>query len=87
MKSLFFAILFLTSTAFAQLPANPDEAKTWLIEHFGIPPEAKITYFFSTGHPVEIAAINWELTVNGWREGHSRSYDFKAQTVTNQIDD
>jgi hypothetical protein len=85
-----FLILFLIAaalTAKAQMPASPDEAKTWMIQHFQIPADAEIDKFGCGGSPVEAAWIHWSTNVNGEYHGHFRAYDFKEQAVIQQFDD
>jgi hypothetical protein len=66
----------------AQNPVSSADARAWMIEHFQIPPQAKITYWFASGNPVQVASITWELGV----ETHTRSYDFRSQAIVLQID-
>lgn len=80
------ALLLLTQITLAQSPVSGDEAKAWMIQHFNIPADAKITYWFVTGNPVKSCAINWQIGSGSKAEFHTRSYDFRTQTVTSQMD-
>lgn len=75
------ALLFLAQTLFAQSVSQAD-SKAWMIQHFNIPAAAEITYFFSSGDPAKVASISWRID----NASHTRSYDFRTQAVTLQID-
>ena len=85
LKPLLTLLLF-AQVAFAQSPATPNDAKAWMIQHFKIPATAKITYWFSTGNPVESCAITWEIGTGPSFESHTRAYNFQTKSVTNELD-
>lgn len=86
MKKTLLALLLLAQISFAQSPISNDDAKAWMIQHFNIPADAKITYWFATGNPVESAAINWQIGTGSKAEYHTRAYDFRTQSVIQQSD-
>ena len=86
MKKPLLVLLLLAQIAFAQSPVTQDDAKAWMIQHFNIPADAKITAFFATGSPVRGASITWEIDQGSQWTIHIRNYDFDKQAVTLQSD-
>jgi hypothetical protein len=83
---LIIAFLSFASLAKAQNPVTQADARTWMIEHFQIPAKAEITYFFASGNPVTSACISWKIGSGPSVEMHTRTYDFRTQSITFQID-
>jgi hypothetical protein len=80
-------LFFLVTMAFGQNIVSQEQAKSWMISHFQIPPDAKITGFAAFGNPVHHAYIGWQIHNPPHWEIHFRDYDFETQTITKQSDD
>jgi hypothetical protein len=67
---------------------NVDKAKAWMIEHFQVPPDAKITSF-KVSAPGTRAVIMWDTFNDGGKTGHwghTRAYDFQTRTILTWLD-
>ena len=92
--SAFCAALAFGQTPLPRLPLNPNDAvnvakaKAWMIEHFQVPPDAKITRFEVSASGTRVS-IMWDTFDDGGKPGHwghSRTYDFETRTIITWVD-
>src|SRR5262249_49933541 len=78
-------------TPLPRLPLNADDvvnvanAKAWMIKHFQVPPDAKITRFNVSASGTR-AVIMWDTFNDSGKPGHwghTRTYDFETRTYHN----
>ena len=87
-RFILLVVLVTMQIASAQTwnPNTPDEAKSWMIQHFGIPADATIVQFGTSGSPVTLAYIHWRTSTGGQEHAYFRAYDFQKQAITIQMD-
>jgi hypothetical protein len=99
MKRFLIFFAFCVGFAFGQTPLprlplnaddaeNVDRAKAWMIEHFQVPPDAKITSFKVSPSGTR-AFIMWDTFNDGGKPGHwghTRAYDFQTRTILRWVD-
>ena len=94
MISAFWAGFAFGQTPLPRLQLNANEAvnvakaKAWMIGHFQVPPDAKITSFEVLA-PASRVFIMWDTFNDGGKPGHwghLRIYDFETRTILTWFD-